>query len=111
MIFGTNIEDDTENSTPPVEIVNLTNYPNPFNPTTTISFEVVKNINAPAIVKIYNTKGQLIRILAINVRGKGKYQIVWDGRDKDGKIATSGVYFYTLSVGNTILSNKMTLLK
>ncbi len=108
---GTDIEDDTENSTPPVEIVNLTNYPNPFNPTTTISFEVVKDIKAPAIIKIYNTKGQLIRILAINVKGKGKYQVVWDGRDKDGKIATSGVYFYTLSFGNTVLSNKMTLLK
>lgn len=104
-------EDITDDVPSVVEIVHLTNYPNPFNPTTTISFEVMKDITGPAILRIYNTKGQLIRTLAVNVNGKGKYQILWDGKDQDGRVASSGIYFYNLTVGNTILSSKMTLMK
>ncbi len=108
---GTDAEDLTEPVPPVVEVINLTNYPNPFNPATTISFEVVKDIDSPAILKIYNIKGQLVRILAVNVKGKGKYQIFWDGKDQEGRIVTNGIYFYNLVVGNTILTNKMTFMK
>ena len=106
-----NNEDETAATPLAADLVNLVNYPNPFNPATTISFDVLKEIHEPAILKIYNTKGQLIRILAVNVNGKGKYQIFWDGKDQTGRLVTCGIYFYSLKVGNTILSNKMTIMK
>jgi hypothetical protein len=86
------------------EVPNLTakllgNYPNPFNPSTTIKFEVYKQITDRAIVKIYN------------VRGQGIYEINWDGTDKNLRGVASGTYFYTINVDSNILASKMLLLK
>ncbi len=86
----------------------LSNYPNPFNPQTTISFNLPKNVNSAKIV-IYNLKGQKIKSFALSPNSKS---IVWDGTDNLGKSVSSGIYFYRLVVdGKGVDSKKCVLLK
>lgn len=87
------------------------NYPNPFNPSTTISFSVAEpNV---VTINVYNIKGQLVqklfdkRVDEINV----KHSVVWNGKDTKGKNAASGIYFTIMKVGNKRFSNKAILLK
>lgn len=82
------------------------NYPNPFNPTTTIKFTVVKNYSGPVTLRIYNSAGILIDTKQINIKGKGTYEIIWDAIG-----SPSGVYFYSVDFGNEILFSKMILVK
>ena len=89
----------------------LGNYPNPFNPTTSIRFKVHSNLNKIAHIKIYNSIGQLIRTLAIQITSSGNYSVFWDGKLSDGSIAPTGSYIYVIDLNNTILSGKMTLMK
>ncbi len=87
------------------------NYPNPFNPSTTIMFRVESDINRIATVKIYNALGQLVKILYTSISTPGVYEVYWDGRLENGQLAPSGSYFYLVDFGDTILGGKMTLLK
>ncbi|MBN2278942.1 MAG: VWA domain-containing protein [Candidatus Marinimicrobia bacterium] len=100
------------------EIVEMTqhfelmgNYPNPFNPATTIRFRVTHPINEIATIKIYNTLGQLVRTLALQINSAGNYSVFWDGKLADGTTAPTGAYIYVIALNNTILSGKMTLMK
>jgi len=111
---GTGIEDeiiDDENSPGATPYALLGNYPNPFNPTTSIKFQVSNDLNKTVIVKIYNAKGQLVKLLALQVNGKGIYEIVWNGLNQKGNKVSSGTYFYTIDFGDAILSSKMIMLK
>lgn len=87
------------------------NYPNPFNPETTIAFEVHSNLHKIVTVKIYNNLGQIVRILYVNVNGRGHYQVLWDGLLSSGLPATSGQYFYMIDFGDGLLAGKMTLMR
>ncbi|MDD4309736.1 MAG: VWA domain-containing protein, partial [Candidatus Cloacimonetes bacterium] len=87
------------------------NYPNPFNPETSISFEVLSPLHGSFSLKIYNLRGQLIRTLHVTVNGMGVYQIVWDGKDELGNSAASGVYYYSLESGSFQSTAKMLLMK
>ena len=89
----------------------LGNYPNPFNPSTTIRFELKEELKGPVFIKIYNLKGQLVRTLGLHVSHKGIYDIVWDGMDQTGNTVSSGLYFYTLNFDKYLLSGKMTMMK
>ncbi len=89
----------------------LGNYPNPFNPETQIRFEIKEDINDFMLVKIYNLKGQLIKIIKIKVDSKGQYSVVWDGRNDENKAVSSGVYFYKIEYANHSASGKMILMK
>jgi DNA-binding beta-propeller fold protein YncE len=94
----------------PITNFKLSNYPNPFNPTTTISFSTEQNEQNEILeVEIYNLKGQKIRQFSIfNLQSS----IVWDGTDQTSKPVSSGVYFYQLNInGKTVESNKMLLMK
>ncbi len=86
------------------------NYPNPFNPSTTIRYELPKSV--PVQLTIHNLLGQRVRTL-INgaTKAPGVYSIVWDGRDNAGLPVASGVYFYRLKAGNFVKTKKMLLLK
>ncbi|MBS1519147.1 MAG: VWA domain-containing protein [Bacteroidetes bacterium] len=84
----------------------LGNYPNPFNPVTTIKFIVNKNFTGNAFIRIYNSAGVLVDVLKLSVNGRGSYEINWNA-DK----YASGIYFYTLEIGTEILSSKMMLIK
>jgi hypothetical protein len=88
----------------------LSNHPNPFNPSTTISF----NIPEESVVKIeiFNLIGQRVKTLIDDHFLSGKHKIVWDGNDDSGRQVSSGVYFYRLEVnGKTVATRKGLLLK
>jgi len=83
----------------------LSNYPNPFNPETTISFSL--NTESTELI-IYNLKGQKIRQYSIF---NNQSSIIWDGTDNNGKSVSSGIYFYKLKAGNFQRVKKMLLVK
>jgi len=85
------------------------NHPNPFNPTTTISFDLV---NAGKVtLNIYNIKGELVRTLASGNYPAGKHNLIWNGRDDNGKTISSGVYFYHLKMKEYNSFRKAVMLK
>ncbi|MCK4224250.1 MAG: S8 family serine peptidase [candidate division Zixibacteria bacterium] len=92
------------------------NYPNPFNPTTTIPFTVYGSrfmVHSPShtTLKVYNVLGQKVRILVDEEMMPGNYQVIWDGKDNQGKEVASGIYFYQLVTENSGVTKKMMLLK
>ena len=88
----------------------LRNYPNPFNPTTAISFSIPEESKVK--LSIFNIKGQKVKILANNEFDKGVHSVIWNGVDESGKPVSSGVYFYKLSVnGKSESVRKCLLLK
>jgi hypothetical protein len=84
-------------------------YPNPFNPTATISF----NLNSPQAVSviIYNIMGQKIRNLSEGFRPAGTVTISWDGKDSGGNQVSSGIYFCSIQTETKQQTVKMTMLK
>ena len=104
-----------------LEITNykLSNYPNPFNPTTTISFSLTTEIPVHSELIIYNLKGQKVKDLSpslchpefIEGRGGTKHSVTWNGTDQNNQPVASGIYFYKLKSGDFELSRKMLLLK
>ncbi|MCK4272313.1 T9SS type A sorting domain-containing protein, partial [bacterium] len=95
----------------PSEFVLLANYPNPFNPETSIGYRL--NVAQPSAVSltIYNLLGQQVRTLSEGVQAAGEYQMIWDGRDDAGRALTSGIYFVRLQVGETGQTRKLVLTK
>jgi len=89
----------------------LYNYPNPINPTTTISFEFPINIENP-VIEIYNLKGQKIKTFHVILSGvEGQTSVVWNGTDENNQPVSSGIYFYKFKAGKFEETRKMLLLK
>ncbi|MBL7148613.1 MAG: T9SS type A sorting domain-containing protein [Candidatus Cloacimonetes bacterium] len=88
---------------------NLTNYPNPFNPTTTISFNLAAESNVS--IAVYNVKGQKLKQLMNEQLSVGQHSIEWNGKDSNNKSVLSGIYFYKISAGKSSAMKKMLLLK
>jgi len=91
----------------PTKIELNANYPNPFNPNTTISFGIPKA--EQVTLTIFNVLGQPIRELVNNELAAGNYELNWDGRDSSGKQVSSGLYFYSLQSESQRLVRKMML--
>jgi len=89
----------------------LFNYPNPFNPSTTISFEIDYDQQEQIELIIYNLKGQKVKQIEISNVELGLNEVVWNGDDELGKPVSSGIYFYKLISGDIQISRKMLLLK
>ncbi|GEM_PF-5636960 len=91
----------------------LSNYPNPFNPSTTIPY--LLNLTAEVELSIYNILGQKVITLVKKEQPPGQYQITWEGVDQNGNAVASGVYLYQLKVKTPskqeIKSKKMMLLR
>ena len=85
------------------------NMPNPFNPTTTISFEM-KN-EGQAKIDIYNAKGQLVIVLIDGEAKVGLNEIIWNGKDQNNRKVGSGVYFYRLTTKDYSEIKKAIMLK
>ncbi|MBN2412788.1 T9SS type A sorting domain-containing protein [candidate division KSB1 bacterium] len=86
------------------------NYPNPFNSFTKISYSVKES--GPVKLNIYDISGSIVRLLVNEEKLSGNHIAVWDGRNEQGKSVASGIYYYTLTVGETTLNSKrMILLK
>jgi hypothetical protein len=87
----------------------LPNYPNPFNPSTTISFDNVVEGNVR--IDIFNVKGQRITTLTNQHYGIGLHKLVWDGRDDFGTQVGSGVYLYRMTSENHTETRRMIMMK
>lgn len=87
----------------------FSNYPNPFNPTTTLSYSL--SAKSKVTLDIFNIKGQKIVTLEDDEKVSGLHSIVWNGKDSNGRSVSSGVYFYKLNVGDETKTNKMILMK
>ncbi len=108
LLFG-NKSNNQENYILSVPVLN-NNYPNPFNPSTTISFSIPKESKVDLI--IYNIKGQKVKVLAASKFDKGNHSVIWDGNDDTCKPVSSGIYFYKLIInGKTAAVKKCLLLK
>jgi hypothetical protein len=85
------------------------NHPNPFNPVTTIRFELP--LAGRVVLKIYNVAGQIIRTLVDQDYQAGTHNVIWDGRNSSGGEASSGVYFYQIKAGPFGDVKRMVLLR
>tara|TARA_A100001011_G_scaffold368418_1_gene422716 strand:- start:16 stop:2202 length:2187 start_codon:yes stop_codon:yes gene_type:complete len=85
------------------------NYPNPFNATTKIMFNLDKNFNLR--MQINNLKGQLVRTLSDGFYTKGSHNAEWNGKDNEGNIVVSGVYIYKILINNRSITKKMLFVK
>jgi hypothetical protein len=85
------------------------NVPNPFNPTTVISFGLAAG--GSVSLRVYDVSGGLVRVLVDGRRPAGHHEAHWDSRDETGAVVASGVYFYRLKAGDYSETRKMVLLK
>ncbi len=85
------------------------NFPNPFNPTTTIQYRLPAD--ATVTLDIYNNLGQKVRTLVDDFRSAGTHSVVWDGRNAAGSQVASGIYFYRVNAGTFSATRRMLLLK
>ncbi len=100
---------EQESVTQPPNQVSLSNYPNPFNPTSNISYSLPEDSSVE--LNIFNIKGQLVKHLAKGKLPAGDYNISWNGIDDDGIRVGSGIYFSRLKTEKEVLNKKMVLLK
>ena len=94
----------------PMKFALSDNYPNPFNPTTNISFSIPMQTDVR--INIYNIMGQLVTNVTNEQLNAGTYSMQWNGTDQSGNMLPSGLYFYELEAGNEFRQiKKMTLVK
>ena len=97
-------------ATPVMPLTLHQNHPNPFNPSTTISYYVPAA--SPVTLEIYDSAGRLVsRLLDRAMKQKGTHSVEWRGLDSSGRTVSSGVYFYRLTSGKETISRKMVLLR
>jgi hypothetical protein len=82
-------------------------YPNPFNPRTTIEFELAEA--GQIELAIYDVSGRLVRAMDSSSRSAGRYQATWDGQDDAGRAVPSGTYFCRLNTAQGSQTKKLTL--
>ena len=85
------------------------NYPNPFNPRTTIEYSLVKSTKVR--LEIIDPRGRLVRSLVDEEQSAGVQEAVWDGSDSNGRSVPSGVYFYRLRADELDETRRMVLVK
>ena len=104
------VEESTPFITRPQTYELAQNFPNPFNPATTIKFGLPEK--SRVTLKIYNILGREIATLLNQVEKDAGYKLaVWDGKDQRGNVVPSGVYFYRLQTSEIVMIKKMTLVK
>ena len=100
---------DNQFESRPVTMTMEQNFPNPFNPSTTISFEM--HAAGEALLDIFNIRGELVTTLAQGHIQPGSYQLIWNGRNNQGQVVATGNYIAVLSKGSEQVSRNMLMLK
>jgi len=100
---------DVTVSVPPKPLTLYQNYPNPFNPNTVIRFYLPRREFVS--LEIFSVKGELVKVLVNRICDEGKYSFVWNGLSERGEKVSSGIYFYRLRVGKSVITKKMVLLR
>ncbi|OQX57609.1 hypothetical protein B5M50_05535, partial [candidate division KSB1 bacterium 4484_219] len=85
------------------------NYPNPFNPGTAIVFSLERT--EPVTLSVFNLMGEKVATLVDGIKPAGEHRIYWNGRDVQGNLLPSGLYFYRLQTPSRTLTRKMTLIR
>ncbi len=104
----TSVEDQLSTSIPE-EFTLLPNFPNPFNPQTTIRYLLKKDLDIS--LTVYDIQGREVKQLFRGKQQAGEYSTVWDGKNEAGRLVASGVYLIDLSAGAISRVQKVTLLK
>jgi hypothetical protein len=99
----------TPAETPPKFTTLSQNFPNPFNPSTRIMFELKEK--GLVTLKIYNVAGQLVRTLVNGARDAKSHTVLWDGANDRGSAVASGIYFYKMDTKDFSQTRKMVLLR
>jgi hypothetical protein len=111
--FSQSIEKTSAGTQPEICPISITglggNYPNPFNPETTISYSLRENTDV--IIEVFNLKGQKIRTLVNENKTRGYHTAIWNGTDNNGKAVSSGIYYYRMKTINLDETRKMVLVK
>ncbi|MGH1365301.1 MAG: choice-of-anchor B family protein [Calditrichia bacterium] len=107
VVTPTGIGDDDE--VLPSEFTVSSNYPNPFNPSTTIDYSL--GTNSPVSLEIYNISGQKVKTLVSGNQAAGSYKAVWDGTDFSGESVASGAYIYRFTANDFQKTQKMMFIK
>ncbi|MCK4530142.1 MAG: T9SS type A sorting domain-containing protein, partial [Candidatus Marinimicrobia bacterium] len=94
-----------------VDKFELKAYPNPFNPSTKISFRLEQEYYETVQLNIFSINGRLVQRYFLALNGIGNYDVVWNARDLNGENVPSGTYIYLLDLNNELHSGKITLLK
>ncbi len=89
-------------------MITSSNYPNPFNPTTTIEYSVPETGNVS--IDVYNILGQRVKTLVNSEHSKGTHTIQWDGKDVNNALS-SGIYFYKVSQNGKSVTKKIVMMK
>jgi len=93
----------------PANVLSVSNFPNPFNPSTTIKMNLPKT--GDVSLKVFNVRGELVRTLVDGQMTAGEHSIIWDGKTDSGNQTASGVYFYETRANGEVKINKMALVK
>ena len=93
----------------PMETKLYSAFPNPFNPATNLRYSMKEA--GDVLIQVFNVKGQLLQSFKQSHNLPGYYQVSWDGRDLNGQVVGTGVYFYRMSSGNYNATKKMVLAK
>lgn len=96
-------------SLPPKPVTLYQNFPNPFNPSTTISFFIPDR--ASINLDIFDVKGRRVKTLIDEIKPAGRYNAEWNGRNSRGNPVSSGVYYYRLTAGKNIITKKLVLMR
>jgi len=118
--FDVGVDDDF----PEEDLFSLSNYPNPFSASTTISFNsatdfhlssavaMLRRVDGFPLIKIYNIKGQLVKSLEVRCKKLEVGKVIWNGKDANGARVSSGIYFYQIEIdGKKSRMKKMVLIK
>lgn len=97
------------NNSVPDEFELLQNYPNPFNPVTKISFGLPNH--SRVCLQVFNIRGEIVKILVDRELASGRYEILWDGTNRNGNPVASGIYLYKIKIDNYTATRKMLLLR
>jgi len=108
-IFGENGTSPIIGADLPDARMQVNNFPNPFNPSTTIKLNLPRA--GEVSLKIFNVRGELVRTLVDGQMTAGEHSIIWDGKSDAGNQAASGVYFYETRANGEVEINKMALVK
>jgi hypothetical protein len=107
-LITTTVDEGTDKNIPKTyELAN--NYPNPFNPSTTIKYALPRPGKVALVV--YNLLGQKVRTLVNKEHPSGRFEVIWDGSDNYGNVVGTGLYFYRLETNEMAFVKKMLFVK
>ena len=108
--YATGIYDhDKTIQSSPEQLSLYANYPNPFNSSTRIEYDLPQTSRVS--IKIFNMQGQLVHTLVNQTKASGHHSAIWDGRSDKGNIVSSGIYIYQIQINNQIKNRKLLLPK